>query len=63
MKLRLPDGKTRYEVEVENPTRNAVAVTSATVDGHPASVESGAARVALAADGALHRVSVTLGAA
>src|SRR5438874_11571779 len=63
VKLRLPDGKTRYEVEVENPTRNAVAVTSATVDGHPASVESGAARVALAADGALHRVSVTLGAA
>src|SRR5207249_1548464 len=38
-------------------------VVAADIYGVPQHVESGAARVALPADGALHRVSVTLGAA
>ena len=63
VKLRLPDGKTRYDIEVENPGRSAAAVTSATVDGGPASVEGGAALVALRGDGASHRVCITLGPA
>src|SRR2546426_11311444 len=62
VKLRLPDGRTRCEIDVGNPTRNAATVTSVMVDGHPAPVEGEAARVAVAADGAVHRLSVTLGA-
>src|SRR3989449_2338176 len=51
VKLRLPDGKTRYEVEVVNPARHAATVVSATVDGEPAAVVSGAAQGPLSADG------------
>ena len=61
VKLRLPDGKTRYDIEVENPARNAGAVVSATVDGEPASIVNGVAQVSLSDDGALHRVRVSLG--
>ena len=61
VRLRLPDGKTRYDVEVVNPARHAATVVSATVDGEPAAVVSGAAQVPLSADGAVHRVRVSLG--
>jgi cyclic beta-1,2-glucan synthetase len=59
--LRLADGRTRYEVEVVNPGRRAAGVASASVDGAAVRIEDGAARIALRADGALHRVRVTLG--
>ncbi len=58
---RLPDGKTRYEIEVRNPNRNAATVTAFTVDGENGAVEDGAAIVRLHTDGAQHRVSVILG--
>src|SRR2546429_62924 len=56
VKLRLPDGSTRYEVVVENPARQAGRVVSATVDGEPSTVVDGVAQVVLDADGAVHRV-------
>ena len=61
--LRLPGSGTRYEIAVENPSGNAAAVVSAAADGAPAAVASGAARVALAQDGAAHHVRVVLGSA
>jgi N,N'-diacetylchitobiose phosphorylase len=57
---RLPDGRTQYEITVENPAGKEAGVTAATVDGVPADVADGAARIALAKDGALHRVVVRL---
>jgi len=61
VRLRLPDGRTRYTIAVENPRRRARRVTAAEVDGVPAVVEDGAARILLAADGAAHRVRLVLG--
>jgi cyclic beta-1,2-glucan synthetase len=61
VRLRLPDGRTRYEIEVRNPSRNASTVLSASVDGRTAPVEDGAAWLPLVRDGAVHRVAVTLG--
>jgi cyclic beta-1,2-glucan synthetase len=58
--LRLPDGKTHYEIAVENPTGSAAAVASATADGSAAQVVEGSARVALTKDGARHQVRVVL---
>jgi cellobiose phosphorylase len=59
---RLPDGRTRYDVEVENPDGVAAAVRAVTIDGAAGAVVHGAAIVLLAPDGAAHRVVVTLGA-
>jgi cellobiose phosphorylase len=59
---RLADGKTRYEVEVLNPARNAAAVVGVTVDGRHEPIEDGAAVVPLVSDGAIHRVVATMGA-
>jgi cyclic beta-1,2-glucan synthetase len=61
VRLRLPDGRTRYEIVVENPERNAAAVVAASVDGAPAPLEDGAARIAFRRDGATHAVRVRLG--
>ncbi|HEX4414966.1 MAG TPA: hypothetical protein VH107_15125 [Lacipirellulaceae bacterium] len=57
---RLPDGKTRYEIMIENPAGKEHGVTTATLDGQPVLVADGAARVPLKFDGELHRVSVRL---
>ena len=59
--LRLPDGRTRYEIVVENPERSAAAVAAASVDGEDGVVEDGAARIALRRDGATHKVPLKLG--
>ena len=58
---RLPDERTRYEIRVRNPTRNAATVTAVTVDGKSGMVENGSARIPLVRDGCLHRVDVLLG--
>jgi cellobiose phosphorylase len=63
VRLRLPDGRTRYVLEVENPDGVAAIVIAATVDGTAAVVEDGAGVVPLVGDGAEHRVRVRLGAA
>ena len=59
---RLVDGRTRYEVTVENPDGCAAAVRAATLDGAAAAVRDGTAEIPLVADGAVHQVVVTLGA-
>jgi hypothetical protein len=46
---------------VENPAARAERVVAVRVDGREAVVADGAARVPLAADGALHEVRVELG--
>jgi cellobiose phosphorylase len=61
VRYRLPDGKTRYEIEVRNPSGNASVVTSVSVDGASSVVENGAACIAITEDGAVHRVQVVLG--
>jgi hypothetical protein len=63
VRLRLPDGKTEYDVRVDNPRRRAAAVTAVLHDGAPVEVADGIARVALVADGRPHAVRVTLGPA
>jgi cyclic beta-1,2-glucan synthetase len=57
---RLPDGRTHYDITIENPAGKETGVTAATLDGNPASVVDGAARVELRPDGATHRVVVRL---
>ena len=61
VRRRLPDG-TSYDVTVRGGGAGpAEQVVAATLDGAPAPVVAGAARIALAADGAAHAVAVTLG--
>jgi cyclic beta-1,2-glucan synthetase len=58
---RLPDGRTRYEIVVHNPTGQSAAVQSVVIDGRPAIAEGATARIPLVRDGGVHRVSITLG--
>jgi cyclic beta-1,2-glucan synthetase len=60
---RLADRRTLYQVAVENPDGCSEAVREVTLDGAACAIESGAARVPLAADGGTHQVVVRLGAA
>ena len=60
VRLRRPDGST-WTIEVRNPDGCAEAVRAVRVDDAAGTVEDAAARVALAADGRAHRVTVTLG--
>jgi cyclic beta-1,2-glucan synthetase len=57
---RLPDGRTRYEILIENPSGKESGVSAATLDGRPAEVVDGAARIDLRQDGATHSVVVRL---
>jgi cyclic beta-1,2-glucan synthetase len=61
VRYRLSDRKTVYDIEVVNPDRHSETVRSVVMDGIAGAVEHGAARIPLAADGATHRVTVTLG--
>jgi cyclic beta-1,2-glucan synthetase len=63
VRLRLRDGRTHYQVAVENPEKNGATVVAATADGQSQPVTGGMARIALASDGAVHEVRVILGAA
>jgi hypothetical protein len=58
---RLRDSKTLYEIEIVNPDARAESVRGVTIDGAGGTVEGGAARIPITADGASHRVTVTLG--
>jgi cyclic beta-1,2-glucan synthetase len=57
---RLPEGQTCYEIHIENPDAREHLVRRASLDGEPAIVTDGAARVPLKKDGQLHRVTVRL---
>jgi len=61
VRYRLPDGKTRYEIVVENPDRHAEAMRSVTIDGRPGLLRDGAATIPLLKDGEVHRVGIVLG--
>ena len=63
VRLRLPDGRGDYEIVVTNPTGRAAIVTAASMDGAPAAIVAGAARIPVAAEAGRHRVDVVLGAA
>ena len=60
LNYRLPDGRTRYEITIENPDGKETGVTAATLDGEPAGVVDGAARIELqhGRRNASHRVVV-----
>jgi cyclic beta-1,2-glucan synthetase len=60
LRYRLPDGRTQYDILIENPTGKETRVTSATVDGCSSSVVDGAARIRMKRDGEEHRVVVRL---
>jgi cyclic beta-1,2-glucan synthetase len=60
LNYRLPDGRTSYEIVIENPSGKETGVTAATVDGQTACVADGAARIELKRDGGQHRVVVRL---
>jgi cyclic beta-1,2-glucan synthetase len=60
MSYRLPDGRTRYEIMIENPHGKESGVTAATLDGEPAAVVEAVARVELKQDGELHRVVIRM---
>src|SRR5262249_33811741 len=57
---RLPDGKTRYEIIIENPQGKERGVTSATADGRAVDIVGGAARVPMLKDGQVHQIVVRL---
>ena len=57
---RLPDGDTRYEISIENPEGKETGVTAASLDGEPANIVDGAARIELRQDGQTHHVVIRL---
>ena len=61
LKYRLPDRKTVYDIEVENPTGSAASVVSATMGALTVPVDRAGARIVLRRDGKLHKVKVVLG--
>ena len=60
LKYRLPDGKTCYEITIENPSGKEHGVSSAILDDQPAAIEGGVARIPLVRDGQTHRVVIRL---
>ena len=61
VRYRTPGGATRYEIVIENPGRHSESVREVTIDGNPATIDDGAARVPLLEDGRAHRVRIVLG--
>jgi cyclic beta-1,2-glucan synthetase len=57
---RLPDGHTCYDIMIENQNGKEHGVTEAMVDGRPAAIVEGVARVPLVRDGQLHCVVIRL---
>jgi cyclic beta-1,2-glucan synthetase len=60
MSYRLPEGNTCYDILIENPAGKEHGVSEAMLDGRPAAVAEGVARVPLVRDGQLHRVVICL---
>jgi cyclic beta-1,2-glucan synthetase len=61
IKYRLPDRKTVYDIEVENPSGRADNVVSATIGAVAVPVDKLGARIVLRRDNKLHKVKVVLG--
>ncbi len=60
LNYRRPDGRTSYQITIENPAGKQRGVTAATLDGRPVAVAHGQARVPITDDGQAHRVVVRL---
>jgi cyclic beta-1,2-glucan synthetase len=60
LNYRLPDGETRYEITIENPSGHEHGVQAASMDDKPGLIANGAARLPLLRDGQVHRVVVRL---
>ncbi|MCK9384034.1 MAG: glycosyl transferase [Nevskia sp.] len=58
---RHPASGTTYDIEVDNPTRCSAGVIACSVDDTAVLVVDGTARIAIAGDGAKHRLRITLG--
>jgi cellobiose phosphorylase len=61
LKYRLPDRRTVYDIEVENPTGRAEKVVAASMGALAVPVDRGGARIVLRRDGKTHKVKVVLG--
>lgn len=61
LRYELPGTGTTYELAVEQ-ARPRPGLTEATLNGAPLEVRDGAVRIPVAADGAIHRVTIRLGA-
>lgn len=60
VKYRPPDGKTQFEIIIENPSRRQHGIRQASFDGRPAEVKDGVARIPLTRDGGSHQVVARL---
>ncbi|MFN2426077.1 MAG: GH36-type glycosyl hydrolase domain-containing protein [Candidatus Binatia bacterium] len=61
IKYRLPDRRTVYDIEVENPSGRAAAVVSATIGNVVVPVDRSGARIVLRRDSKMHKVKVVMG--
>ena len=62
IRYRLPDRKTVYDIEVENPSGCSATVVSASLGNAALPVDKNGARIVLRRDGKLHKIKVVLGA-
>jgi hypothetical protein len=60
LNYRLPDGQTRYEITIENPSGKEHGVKAALLDGQPTEIIDGSARIPMLNDGNVHQVIVRL---
>jgi cellobiose phosphorylase len=61
LKYRLPDRRTVYDIEVENPSGRAGSVVAASMGATEFPVDKAGARIVLRRDGKVHKIKVTLG--
>ena len=61
IKYRLPDHRTVYEIDVENPKGRSGSVVAATMGSVAVPVDRHGARIVLRRDGKTHKVKITLG--
>ena len=61
IRYRLPDRRTVYDIEVENPSGCAASVVSASLGSAALPVDKNGARIVLRRDGKLHKIRIVLG--
>jgi cellobiose phosphorylase len=61
IRYRLPDRRTTYDIEVENPSKSSASVVSAMAGNVAIPVDRGGARIVLRRDGKVHKIKVVLG--
>ena len=61
VKYRLPDKRTVYDIEVENPSGCSASVVSAKMGNAELPVDGAGARIVFRRDGKVHKIKVTLG--